>query len=127
MPTSFELKQLALDLLDAGNSINSRIVSDFQNIKDSGLLPVLSNRAQELFLKSNLLLALATIQIEKEVRDSIQQLNDASAQIQNAIETISKIQKVVNIATDLVTIAVDVIGGDLSDIPGKVGDILDNI
>src|SRR5258707_15195316 len=123
MATNFDLTKLGLELQAAGKAINDRVSDDFDSL-DFHQVQELSNKAQDLFIKSKSLFALATIALEADVSDSIKALQDASEKINQAIAKVGKIQKIVNIATDLVSLAGNVLDGDLKEIPESVKSLL---
>ncbi|HEY4111241.1 hypothetical protein [Puia sp.] len=126
MATNLDLTQLGLAYQSAGKAINDRISDDFNDL-DFHQVQELSNKAQDLFIKSKSLFALATISLQDDAKASLQSLSDASDKLNKAIAKLARIQKIVNIATDLVSIAGDVLSADFKEIPGSVKSLLADI
>jgi hypothetical protein len=126
MATNFDLTKLGLQMQAAAKAINDRISDDFDSL-DFHQVQELSNKAQDLFIKSKSLFALATISLPTEVRDSLTTLEEAKDKLNEAIARVKKIQKIVNIATDLVAIAGHILSTDFIGIPGAVGTLITDI
>ncbi len=125
MPSQ-NLQQLAKALLDAATAINNRIQQELPNL-DPSVIHVMSNRAQELLMKSKALLAMSVIEIGNEAKESLDSLQQATNQINDAIKTINNVQKVINIASKLVGVAGNIITGNLAGIPASVKSVLSEL
>lgn len=126
MATNFDLNKLGLQMQTAAKAINDRISDDFDSL-DFHQVQELSNKAQDLFIKSKSLFALATISLAAEIKDSLTTLQEAKDKLNEAIAKVKKIQKIVDIATDLVGIAGKILQKDFKGIPDAVKDCLSDL
>ncbi len=120
---SFDLQELGTTLLDAGRAINEKVTAEIDTLEFSQINE-LSNRAQELVLKSKELFATAVIQLGEEVQTDLEALQDANKEIAQAIKKIGNVQKIVNISAGLLTVASNIIAGDFKSIPKSAQAVL---
>jgi hypothetical protein len=121
--SSFDLEQLGLTMQAAGNAINDRIDHDFKTLEFTQIHEM-SNRAQELFMKSKTLFAMATIELGNEAKKDLEALQQATGEIATAIKQIEKVQKVINLTAKLIGVAGQIIAGDLKSVPKSVKEVL---
>jgi len=126
MANQYKLKDLGDTLSSAAFSINKRIQDDivdltFEEVKD------LSEESKNLLIASKTLYELTAIEIAENAKDSLKQLESATAEINKAIKTIKTVQKVINITAKLVVLAGTVATGNYTSIPGNVKDIIEVI
>jgi hypothetical protein len=121
--SAFNLEQLGLTMQQAGNAINERIDRDFKTLEFTQIHE-LSNRAQELFMKSKTLFAMAVIELGKEAKEDLEELQQANGEIAKAIKQIEKVQKVINLTAKLIGVAGQIISGDLKSVPKSVKEVL---
>lgn len=124
--SSFNLEQLGLAMQNAGNAINDRINRDFKTL-DFTEIHEMSNRAQELFLKSKVIFAKAVIELGNEANADLEALQQANDEIATAIKKIHNLQKVINLTAKLISLAGNVITGNLNSIPQSVKDVLSEL
>jgi hypothetical protein len=124
--TSFDLVQLGLVLQKAGTALNNRIEKEFSSLSFHEVQE-LSNKAQELFIKSKLLFAQGVIQLSEEKKSNLVALKEASKQIAGAIQKIEKIQKVINLTTKLLGLAGNILNGNLGTIISSVNGIINEV
>jgi hypothetical protein len=123
---SFVLEQLGLVLQNAGNAINDRIARDGKNIETTQVV-ALSNRAQELFMKSTVLFAKATIALGAEAKQDLERLQAADQEIAQAINTIASVQKAIGIAAKLIGVAGHLLAGEIKDAAQSAKDIVQDL
>jgi len=123
---SHDLRQTSDTLFNAGNAINDRIRDEFFTLPFPQLHEM-SNKAQELFMQSKLLLAQSVIELKEETQDNLKALEEANAKISAAIKTVAKVQQAINVAAKLVIVASNILTGNLKDIPKSAQDVLKEI
>jgi hypothetical protein len=121
--TNYPLINSAKALQDAGNALIDRMNADFDHLSFHQIYDI-SNKAQELFLKSNALLEQAVILIADDAKDALSHVEDASDEIAKAIKTIGNVQSAITIGTDLVTLAGSILSGNVPGIVDSAGKIL---
>jgi hypothetical protein len=123
MATTYDLIALGNTLKKAGLDINTRIHDDIANL-DMHQVQELSNKAQDLLIKSKTVFELATIQIADNAKNALDTLNKSSGDITEVIKTIKTVQTVIDITAKLVTVAGAVIAGDPLKIISSAEDIV---
>ncbi|RKR84128.1 hypothetical protein BDD43_4355 [Mucilaginibacter gracilis] len=126
MATTYDLTTLADSLKASAITINQRIHDDIANM-DFHEIQELTNKSQDLIIKSKTLYEMAAINIANDGKAALDTLAKAQDDILHAIKTIKTVQTVIDITAKLVVLAGAVITGNVATIVSTAGDITSSL
>lgn len=126
MANTYDLQKLGETLQKSGLAINERVHDNISTM-DYHEIQELSNRAQDLLIKSKTVYELANIQIGTDAQKSLDELNKAQGDITNVIKTVKLVQTAIDITAKLVTLAGAVISGNIGGILSSSNDVLTSV
>jgi hypothetical protein len=126
MASNYDLTSLADNLKGSAMTINQRVHDDIANL-DFHEIQELTNKSQDLIIKSKTLYETAAINIANNGKEALDSLANAQNDILNAIKTIKMVQTVIDITAKLVVLAGAVITGNVVTIVSTVNDIISSI
>lgn len=110
----------------AAGSIMQRIHDNIKTM-DFHEIQELTNKAQDLLMKSRSMFAAAVIKIGKDTEPSVQKLFEAKQQIAHAIKTIKNVQKVIDVSAKLVALGGKALSGDAAGVISGVNEVLESV
>jgi S-methylmethionine-dependent homocysteine/selenocysteine methylase len=116
--TAQEITQIADNLVSIARVLGDYIIQHQLSVKGK-----LGNLHAAILDEANKLYLLSALEIGKEVRRAIEELNDLTTEIQETFEKLTELRLVVNLATSVLNVSTAIAGGDLKGFVQSVKDL----